>query len=87
MDPEDQTLLILRVDRGLTWRELALTMSGDSALDAVALEHEVARLRKAFERIKTELKRWAAKEGCSSVTSEQHGIWLAYWCDRTREDR
>jgi RNA polymerase sigma-70 factor, ECF subfamily len=63
LDPEDQTLLILRVDRGLTWRELALAMTGDSALDAVALEREVARLRKAFERIKSELKRWATKEG------------------------
>jgi RNA polymerase sigma-70 factor (ECF subfamily) len=32
LDAEDQMLLVLRVDRGLSWRDLALAMSGDLEL-------------------------------------------------------
>jgi RNA polymerase sigma-70 factor (ECF subfamily) len=63
LDPEDQMLLILRVDRGMAFRDLAFAMTGDLELDDVALEREVARLRKAFERIKTELRRMATEQG------------------------
>lgn len=63
LDLEDQTLLILRVDRGLSFRELAITMSGDLSLDEAALTKEAARLRKAFERIKTVLRELADKQG------------------------
>jgi RNA polymerase sigma-70 factor, ECF subfamily len=63
LDPEDQMLLILRVDRGLAFRDLAFAMTGDLELDDVALEREVARLRKAFERIKTDLRRMASEQG------------------------
>jgi RNA polymerase sigma-70 factor (ECF subfamily) len=63
LDPEDQMLLILRVDRGMAFRDLAFAMTGDLELDDVALEREVARLRKAFERIKTELRRMASAQG------------------------
>lgn len=63
LDPEDQILLVLRVDRGMAWRDLAITMTGDAELDDVALEREAARLRKAFERVKAELKAMAKQEG------------------------
>jgi RNA polymerase sigma-70 factor, ECF subfamily len=63
LDPEDQTLLVLRVDRRLPWRDLAIAMSGDVDLDEQAIERESARLRKAFERVKRELKQLAAREG------------------------
>ncbi|HET6334786.1 MAG TPA: sigma-70 family RNA polymerase sigma factor [Polyangiales bacterium] len=63
LDPEAQILLVLRVDRGLSWRDLAMTMSGDVDLDDETLERESARLRKAFERVKIELKRMAEDEG------------------------
>ncbi|MDH5676645.1 MAG: sigma-70 family RNA polymerase sigma factor [Myxococcales bacterium] len=65
---DDQTLLVLRVDRQMAWRDLALVMSssGDptvASIDDEALEREAARLRKRFERIKGELKRLAKEAG------------------------
>jgi RNA polymerase sigma-70 factor (ECF subfamily) len=51
LDPDDQTLLILRVDRDLSWREVADVMGlGEPAL------------RKRFERIKTRLREMAREE-------------------------
>jgi RNA polymerase sigma-70 factor (ECF subfamily) len=63
LDPEDQMLLILRVDRGMGYRDLAFAMTGDTELDEVALEREAIRLRKSFERIKAELRRMAEAVG------------------------
>jgi len=63
LDDEDQTLLILHVDRGLSFRDLAIAMSGDTSLDAPAIDREAARLRKAFERLKGELRRLAKRDG------------------------
>jgi RNA polymerase sigma-70 factor (ECF subfamily) len=68
LEPDDQMLLILRVDRQMEWRELALVMSTSddspqARLDEAALEREAARLRKRFERVKAELKDMAKKAG------------------------
>jgi RNA polymerase sigma-70 factor, ECF subfamily len=51
---EDQELLILRVDRGLDWKELAQTLA-DVELDDAALGREAARLRKRFQILKQKL--------------------------------
>lgn len=63
LDAEDQTLLVLRVDRGMAWRDLAIAMSGDADLDDAGIDRESSRLRKAFERVKGDLKRMAQQEG------------------------
>lgn len=63
LSPDEQTLLVLRVDRGLPWRDLAIAMNGDADLDEAAIERESARLRKVFERIRRELRRLAEREG------------------------
>lgn len=65
LEPEDQMLLVLRVDRGMRFRELAQVMLGDSEgrLGAAALDRESVRLRKRFERVKADLKRLAAEAG------------------------
>jgi len=63
LSDEDQMLLVLRVDRGMAWRDLALAMRGDVDLDDAAIDKEAARLRKAFERMKRELRRLAEREG------------------------
>lgn len=61
---DDQTLLMLHIDRGLTFRELALVLhNGEAPLAGEAHARETARLRKRFERVKTELRRLARKEG------------------------
>ena len=51
MTPEEQTLLILRVDRGLAWKDIAEVLAADApgAVDEAAL-------RKRFERLKEKLK-------------------------------
>lgn len=63
LDPDDQMLLILRVDRNMAWRDIALAMAGDSTLDDAAVARDSTRLRKTFERVKTELKRMAEEAG------------------------
>jgi RNA polymerase sigma-70 factor, ECF subfamily len=70
LDLEDQTLLILRVDRNMSWRELAQTLSGTVDLDEAVIERESARLRKAFERVKRELKRLSEDKGLLKVDKD-----------------
>jgi RNA polymerase sigma-70 factor (ECF subfamily) len=69
LSPEDQMLLVLRIDRGLAWRDLAVSMSGDLKMDEQRLDREAARLRKCFERIKGDLRRWAQEEGVLNASS------------------
>jgi RNA polymerase sigma-70 factor, ECF subfamily len=57
---EDQTLLVLRVDRGLNWAEIALVLLGEQA-EADAVKKKAATLRKQFERLKERLKELAAE--------------------------
>lgn len=65
LDPDDQTLLILRVDRDMAFRDIAEVMSGPGTTSD-ALTREAARLRKRFERVREELKRIAKAEGLIS---------------------
>lgn len=60
---EDQLILILRVDRGLRWRELAEVMLADTRPDEEALRKEAARLRKRFQLVKERLRGLADAEG------------------------
>ena len=55
--PDEQTLLTLRIDRKLSWREVAHVLSED------ATATEEAALRKRFERIKARLRDLAVREG------------------------
>lgn len=60
---EDQALLILRVDRGLAWMEIAEVMLGPGGgRRGRALETEAAALRKRFERVKERLRDLARRE-------------------------
>jgi 2-phosphoglycolate phosphatase len=58
LDPEERTLLILRIDRGLSWREVADVL----AEDGCPAPSEAA-LRKRFERLKEKLGKAARDEG------------------------
>lgn len=53
LDPEDQTLLILRINRQLPWRDIARIMSDG---DDDEVDRRAAALRKRFERLKEELR-------------------------------
>jgi len=57
LDPEGQTLLTLRLDRGLSWKEVAVVMSSDDQpIDSTTV-------RKRFERVKAKLRALARDEG------------------------
>jgi RNA polymerase sigma-70 factor (ECF subfamily) len=65
LSPEDQAILILRIDRKLEWRDVvrALAEEGEKGeeLDDAEVTRRSAALRKRFERIKTDLKRLVAR--------------------------
>ncbi len=62
LDDEDRLLLVLRVDRGLDWGEIARVVADDD-LDEAARKASAAKLRKRFERLKTKLRALAIEHG------------------------
>ncbi|MCB9556947.1 MAG: sigma-70 family RNA polymerase sigma factor [Deltaproteobacteria bacterium] len=59
---EEQELLILRIDRRLSWRDIALIEAPVALADAPkALDRRCAQLRKQFERTKARLRRLAER--------------------------
>ena len=60
LDEEEQTLLTMRVDQELAWREVAMlflySAEGGDAPDEAALAREIARIRKRFQLLKQKLK-------------------------------
>ena len=66
LDPDDRTLLVLRVDRDLPWTEIARVMLGEENPAPAELDRESARLRKRFQLLKTELRERARAAGLVS---------------------
>jgi RNA polymerase sigma-70 factor, ECF subfamily len=61
---EDQTLLVLRIDKGLSWNELAVVFSGEGdAMEEAEVLRWAGRLRQRFATIKRRLRSLAEKEG------------------------
>jgi RNA polymerase sigma-70 factor (ECF subfamily) len=60
LDPDDHAILILRIDRKMSWRDIARAMPGG---DEVDLDRRAAALRKRFERAKDELRALAVSSG------------------------
>jgi RNA polymerase sigma-70 factor (ECF subfamily) len=63
LEPDDKTLLVLRVDRDLAWSDVARVMLGDDGASDDDIERESARLRKRFQLLKTDLRERARKAG------------------------
>jgi RNA polymerase sigma-70 factor (ECF subfamily) len=61
LDPADQTLLILRIDRGLSWSEVAEVLASEGE------DVSEASLRKRFERIKQRVRELAVARGLLPV--------------------
>lgn len=59
LDPDDQMLLILRVDKGMSYRELALVLNDELEPGADA----AARMRKRFERVRQRIRELARADG------------------------
>jgi RNA polymerase sigma-70 factor (ECF subfamily) len=52
LDEEDRMLLLLRVQRRLSWAEVTRVLAGEPAPSAALLSRRSAALRKRFERLK-----------------------------------
>jgi RNA polymerase sigma-70 factor, ECF subfamily len=64
LSPEERELLILRVDRGLAWNDLARVLAeDDQRVDEVDVAREAARLRKRFQALKERLREMARRAG------------------------
>jgi RNA polymerase sigma-70 factor (ECF subfamily) len=61
---EDQTLIILRVNRKMDWKDIAHVMSPDGVTASDGdLDKEAARLRKRYQLAKDKLRRMAIEQG------------------------
>ena len=67
LQPEDQALLMLRVERELEWKDLARVLNETEAdMDDEALERMAVRLRKRFQLLVNYLRELARREGLAS---------------------
>ncbi len=62
LEPEDHEVLILRIDRGMAWKDIAVATS-EIDLTAVAIDQRAAALRKRYERTKAQLRELAISRG------------------------
>ena len=62
LTPDEQTLIILRVDRDLSWDEVARILHDDEP-DAVELRRRVTNLRQRFQQLKDRLREQAKADG------------------------
>lgn len=63
LDPDDRTLLVLRVDRDLDWNDVARVLLSREEADAAELARESARLRKRYHHLKEQLRARARAAG------------------------
>jgi RNA polymerase sigma-70 factor (ECF subfamily) len=63
LHPHDQALLILRVDKGLEWEEVARILGDTPTPSEDRLRRRAAALRKRFERVKAQLRKMAEELG------------------------
>jgi RNA polymerase sigma-70 factor (ECF subfamily) len=61
--PDDRALLILRLDRGLSWNEIAAIMADENSSSADDFRRDAAAWRKRFERVKDRLRKMAESAG------------------------
>ena len=62
LDPLDHEILVLRLDRAMSWKDIARTV-GEPGDSAAAVEQRAASLRKRFERAKAQLRELAVERG------------------------
>jgi RNA polymerase sigma-70 factor (ECF subfamily) len=64
LPPDDQMLLVLRVDKQLEWKSLAQVMLGEeSGADDARLTREAQKLRKRFQHLKERLIELGRRQG------------------------
>lgn len=63
LSPDEQTLLVLRVDRDLSWDDVAQIYYGEEAGDEATARRRAANLRQRFRTLKRRLKEMLEAEG------------------------
>jgi len=64
LSEDDRTLLVLRVDRGLDWGEVArVFLAPEAPASERLLAAEAVRLRKRFQLVKEKIRKMASEEG------------------------
>lgn len=66
LTPDEQAILILRIDRNLPWRDVARILADDDAASEAVLVRRAAALRKRFEAIKATLRAKVRSAGLRS---------------------
>lgn len=62
LDPEEQTLLILRINRKMEWNDIARILAAEGeTLDGPALTRRSATIRKRYERVVAKLRALATE--------------------------
>ena len=62
LDPVDHEILVLRLDRAMSWKDIARAV-GEPGDTEATVEQRAAALRKRFERAKAQLRELAVKHG------------------------
>jgi len=63
LSPEEQSLLVLRVDRALSWDDVARIMYDGDDDNEEELKRHTTNLRQRFRQLKLRLEEWAKNEG------------------------
>ena len=61
--PDEQSILVLRVDRGLRWDEVARILHDEGEPDEATVAREASNLRQRFRQLKERLREMARAEG------------------------
>ena len=61
LDPLDHEIMVLRLDRRMSWKDIARSLADDDATDTV--DQRAAAYRKRFERAKAQLRELAIAQG------------------------
>jgi RNA polymerase sigma-70 factor (ECF subfamily) len=69
LSEEDQSLLMLRVDRKLSWKDLAVALSDGKEMNEAELAKKASNLRQSFQKVKNRLRSLAEEEGLLSDNS------------------
>ena len=61
LDPQDHELMILRLDRNMSWKDIARALAAEG--ETASVDQRAAALRKRFERAKVRLRELALEHG------------------------
>jgi RNA polymerase sigma-70 factor (ECF subfamily) len=74
LDEDDRLLLVLRVDRDMSWTDVARVMAGEDDGDSdEEITRVAARLRKRFQKVKEFIRKRAIAEGLVAIHDSDVG--------------